>query len=99
MRSEAAGLGTRTSYELSLTQNQLADAAGLTAVHVNRTLQEMKREELLQFHNGRVDIPQWQALASVAEFDPSYLLLEGPPHRVFPKHYTVHACTEASADR
>ena len=93
MRSEAAGLGTRSAYELALTQNQLADAAGLTPVHVNRTLQDMKREGLLQFHNGHVTIPEWSALARVAEFDPLYLLLEGPPHRVFPKHYTVQATT------
>jgi CRP-like cAMP-binding protein len=93
MRSEAAQLGIRTSYDLALTQNQLADAAGLTPVHVNRTLQEMKREGLLQFLNGHVTIPEWQALALLAEFDPSYLLLEGPPHRVFPKHYTVQATT------
>lgn len=93
MRSEAAGLGTRTAYELALIQNQLADAAGLTPVHVNRTLQELKREELLQFHNGHVTIPDWQALALAAEFDPLYLLLDGPPHRVFPRHYRVEATT------
>lgn len=89
VRNEAAELGTKTSFELPLTQDQLADAAGLTTVHVNRTLQQMKREGLLQFKNRRVEIPDWKALAHVAEFDPAYLLLEGPPHRVFPKQYSV----------
>jgi len=91
VRSEAARLGSRTSYELPLTQNQLADAAGLTPVHVNRTLQELKRAGMLRFDSGRVDIPDWDALAAIAEFDPSYLLLDGPPQRVFPKHYSVQA--------
>ena len=85
VRSEAARLGSRTSYELPLTQNQLADAAGLTPVHVNRTLQELKRGGLLRFDSGRVDIPDWDALAAIAEFGPSYLLLDGPPQRVFPR--------------
>lgn len=93
MRSEAAGLGTRAAFDLPLTQRQLADAAGLTAVHVNRTLGELKREKLLGFQNGRVSIPNWHALADLAEFDPAYLLLEGPPHRVFPRQYSVHAST------
>jgi hypothetical protein len=60
-------------------------------VHVNRTLQELKRGGLLRFDSGRVDIPDWNALAAVAEFDRSYLLLDGPPQRVFPKHYSVQA--------
>ncbi len=93
MRSEAAGLGVKTAFDLPLTQHQLADAAGLTTVHVNRTLQEMKRDGLLRFNNGHVNIPEWHTLTSIAEFDPAYLLLEGPPHRVFPKHYSVHAST------
>jgi hypothetical protein len=93
MRSEAAGLGAKTNYELGLTQRQLADAAGLTPVHVNRMLKEMKLEHLVEFDHGKVKIPHWQALAAVAEFDPAYLLLEGPPHRVFPTQYSVHAAT------
>jgi CRP-like cAMP-binding protein len=93
VRSEAAGLGSRSEFELPVTQRQLADAAGLTPVHVNRTLTAMRNKGLLRFENGHVAIPDWEALALVAEFDPAYLLLEGPPHRVFPKHYSVHANT------
>jgi CRP-like cAMP-binding protein len=91
MRNEAAGLGTRTAYALPLTQKQLADACGLTPVHVNRTLQELRREGLLLFNNAHVEILDWETLTSLAEFDPGYLLLEGPAHRVFPKHYSVQA--------
>jgi CRP-like cAMP-binding protein len=93
MRSEAASLGRRTDYELSLTQRQLADAAGLTPIHVNRVLREIRSEGLLRFDDKQVIIPDWRALTLVAEFDPAYLLLDGPPHRVFPKQYSVHAPT------
>jgi len=84
LRSEVAELGTRTSYELPATQEQLGEATGITAVHVNRTLQEIRGEGLLSFRGGRVEIDDWDALVEVAEFDPSYLMLDGPPHRVAP---------------
>jgi len=84
LRMEAAGLGERTSYDLPATQEQLGDATGLTPVHVNRTLQEIRGQGLLTFRDGRVEIRDWDALAHLAEFDPGYLLLEGPPHRIIP---------------
>jgi CRP-like cAMP-binding protein len=84
MRTEAAGLGTRTSFELRATQEQLGEATGLTPVHVNRTLQEIRGQGLLTFRNGQVEISDWDALTSLAEFCPDYLMLEGPPHRVMP---------------
>lgn len=82
VRSEAAGLGTRTAYELPVTQERLGEAAGLTTVHVNRTLQEIRGEGLLRFGGGRVEICNWEAVTSLADFDPGYLLLAGPPHRM-----------------
>ncbi|HJP67861.1 MAG TPA: Crp/Fnr family transcriptional regulator [Sphingomicrobium sp.] len=91
MRCEAAHLGTRTQYELPLTQKQVAETVGLTSVHVNRMLMDLRAEGLLLFLRGRVDIPDWEALASLAEFDPEYLMLEGPPQRVFPRQYSIHA--------
>jgi len=84
LRMEAAGLGTRTSFELPVTQEQLAEATGITAVHVNRTLQEIRGDGLLSFRGGRVEISDWDALARVAEFEPGYLMLEGPPQRLAP---------------
>ncbi|HVM22493.1 MAG TPA: Crp/Fnr family transcriptional regulator [Sphingomicrobium sp.] len=77
LRSELAGLGTRSLFTLGLTQEQLADAAGLTAVHVNRTLQSLRASGLVATRGHAVEVPDWQRLADVAEFDPSYLLL-GP---------------------
>ena len=84
MRMESAGLGSRTCYDLPATQQQLADAAGLTTVHVNRTLQDIRAQGLLEFVNQRVEIGSWEKLAQVAEFDPGYLMLDDPPHRIAP---------------
>jgi len=67
------------SYALPLTQSQLADAAGLTQVHVNRTLRELRDRDLVVFRNGRVDILNWDGLVDVAEFDPAYLYLDKQP--------------------
>lgn len=75
VRMEQAGLGTRTSYLFGATQDQLADALGLTAVHVNRTLQRLRGEGVVATHSHRVEILDWERLADIAEFDPAYLLL------------------------
>jgi CRP-like cAMP-binding protein len=94
MRMEAAGLGTRSSFQLAATQEQLGEATGLTAVHVNRTLQEIRAAGLLSFRHGSVEIADWPALASLGEFDPAFLLLDGPERRILP---TVNGGERVSA--
>lgn len=89
VRSQAAHLGTRTAYDLPLTQKQLADSVGLTSVHVNRMLKELRADHLATLDRGRVEILNWDGLALVAEFDPNYLMLQGPPQRVFPRQYSI----------
>ena len=74
-RMEAAGLGSRTDFPLPMTQTHLADALGLTPVHVNRTIQTMRRDGLVATENRRVRIERWSELAHIAEFDPQFLLL------------------------
>lgn len=74
MRMEFAGLAERTGYPFPIVQSDLADATGLTAVHVNRTLQAMRETGVVEFRDRRVTIPDWAALAKLAEFDDSYLL-------------------------
>jgi len=81
IRMEAAGLGTRTAFDLPISQEQLADALGLTPVHVNRTMQRLRAEGLVWTHNQRIEILDWAGLAATAEFDPIYLLFakrDGP---------------------
>ena len=76
LRLEVAGLGEQLHYELPMTQEELADALGLTPVHVNRTLKALEAEKLIQRTRRSVRIPDWKALAKVGDFDANYLHLE-----------------------
>jgi len=75
-RLEAAGLAREYRYELPMTQEQLADATGLTPVHVNRVLMALAREGLIERHRRFVAIPDWEALRRVAGFSELYLHLD-----------------------
>jgi CRP-like cAMP-binding protein len=76
LRLETAGMGSTTGYELPMTQEQLADASGLTAVHVNRTLKAMDAEGLIKRERRFILIPDWEKLRSVAGFSELYLHLD-----------------------
>jgi CRP-like cAMP-binding protein len=75
LRLKLTGLGEHTSYELPMTQEQLADAVGLTAVHVNRTLQALERGDLISRKSRSIKINDWQRLADAGDFDATYLHL------------------------
>jgi CRP-like cAMP-binding protein len=66
-------------YALPLTQGDLADATGLTSVHVNRMLRRLRDDGLCTFRGGRVVIHDWDRMQRVAEFDQTYLHLERRP--------------------
>lgn len=70
---KAAGLARDHSYEFPVTQTDLGDALGLSVVHVNRTLQELRAEGLISFQSHFVTLLNWPRLQEVAEFDPVYL--------------------------
>jgi CRP-like cAMP-binding protein len=74
VRMEQAGLGSRSEFALPMTQAQLADVVGLTSVHLNRTLRALAHEGVT-FARKTVRIADWDSLAEMAEFDPTYLLL------------------------
>lgn len=76
LRLDLVGLCDDLSYALPLTQSDLATCVGLTPIHVNRTLMELRRRQLVTFKNKRVTIQNWPALIEVGEFDPAYLYLE-----------------------
>ena len=74
LRLRSAGLGHETGYELPMTQVQLADATGLTAVHINRTLKALEKDGLIVRPNPRaVLIADWRKLAEAGDFDSNYL--------------------------
>ena len=73
-RMEHLGLGKRTDFMLPMTQAQIAEVAGMTAVHLNRTLKALANKGLT-CSRGRIRIGDWNAAVELAEFDPTYLLL------------------------
>jgi CRP-like cAMP-binding protein len=76
LRLEAAGLGKQTNFELPMSQEELADCTGLTPVHLNRTLQTLRREGLIARAKRAVWIEDWKKLAAAGDFDSSYLHLK-----------------------
>ena len=77
LRMEAAGLGQRGNYELPMTQEQLADATGLTPVHINRTIKQLRATGLIEGNSPRsVIIGDWRKLAEAGDFNSNYLHLK-----------------------
>ncbi|HWI75468.1 MAG TPA: Crp/Fnr family transcriptional regulator [Sphingomicrobium sp.] len=64
------------TFEFPLTQRELSECLGLTVVHVNRTLQELRRRNVVESENRRISIIDRPTLESIAEFDPAYLQLD-----------------------
>lgn len=83
VRTVAPSAGAReVVFNLPVTQDQLADATGLTAVHVNRMLQDLRNDGLLVTRGrGVLLIPDWDQLVAVGEFDPAYLSLDTKPEQ------------------
>ena len=75
-RNEQIGRFTGLSFPFPLTQSHLGDALGLTPVHVNRMLGQLKRAHIVEIANRIVQIHDWNALVSAADFDPGYLHLD-----------------------
>jgi len=76
LRLQVAGLTADNCYSFPLTQIELGECLGLTAVHINRTLQELRRMGLIELENRRLRILDLATLQRLADFDPSYLYLD-----------------------
>jgi CRP-like cAMP-binding protein len=81
--------------EMPLTQVELADTLALSTVHVNRTLQELRRRGLVSLSGGMLEIHDFGALQSVAMFAPNYLYSgressEPPQRRLAPSPERSH---------
>ncbi len=79
LRLKTVGLVDGFAYDLAITQTDLAECLGLTAVHINRTLKLLRERGLVEFRNRRVVIHDFEALARVGEFNDTYLSLERRP--------------------
>ncbi len=76
VRLESEGLVDQYGYELPMTQEQLADAVGLTPIHVNRTLKALDAEGLITRTKRNIGFPDWERMRHVGDFNQRYLHLE-----------------------
>jgi len=72
-RLEAIGLANADQFELPMTQIDMADALGLSPVHVNRVIQELRRSGVLELRKHAVSIRDLPRLMQIADFDDLYL--------------------------
>lgn len=75
IRLRVMGLTRDWRFDLPLTQQELADTTGLSIVHFNRALQDLRSRHLLTWEAGVVTITDWPGLVRRGEFDPDYLQL------------------------
>lgn len=66
-------------YELPLTQEQIADATGMTSVHTNRTIQSLRKEGLISMSGGKLVVHDWNGLRNLGDFSETYLHRYGAP--------------------
>jgi len=75
-RLQVIGMAGRDGCEFPITQNDIAEATGLTSVHVNRTIQQLRRDGLIDLHDKRLVLHDIDRLADAGLFSPDYLHLE-----------------------
>jgi CRP-like cAMP-binding protein len=75
VRLRAVELAEEDAFNLPITQAELGDALGISTVHVNRVLQELRAENLISWRGDTVRVLDWDGLQEVGEFDPTYLHL------------------------
>jgi CRP-like cAMP-binding protein len=73
---DAVGLAEGDTYPWPVTQVEIADALGLSDVHVNRVLSDLKRDGLVTMQRRSFTVHNWPAFKALGEFDPLYLHLQ-----------------------
>ena len=81
VRLKAAPAKGDVVFPFAVTQSQIADATGLTPVHVNRTIMSLRNNKLVTIRGHTVWIHDWEALTEVADFDPEYLQIDMKPEQ------------------
>ncbi len=76
VRLRAVGLAQDDGCDLPITQSELGDALGLSTVHVNRTLQDIREANLISLKNNKLQVLDWEGLTRAGEFDPTYLRIK-----------------------
>jgi CRP-like cAMP-binding protein len=89
LRLKAIGHGTASGFRLVMTQEDMADMLGLTAVHLNRTLHALRAPGLIDIVDRHIVIADWPGLQAAAAFDEAYLGL-GEPSSANVRHFPAH---------
>jgi CRP-like cAMP-binding protein len=76
VRATVVELAEGLTFRLPISQIEISDVLGLSVVHVNRIVQDLRARRLIRWQSDVVEILDWPALAALAEFDPTYLNLE-----------------------
>lgn len=76
LRLNAVGLAENNTFAMPVTQEELADATGLTPIHVNRVLKGLRADGLINTEKKQLTIPDWQKIKQAGEFDSLYLHIE-----------------------
>ena len=75
LRLGVVGIATQMGFPMPLSQQELADFSGMTHVHLNRCLKELREAGLLSFAQGWARVEDWDGLKELARFDEAYLNL------------------------
>ncbi len=73
VRLQAVGLTKDDTFKVQMTQGELADVLGLSAVHINRVVKQLRENGLVKFSQSTMSILNVPALEKLAEFDSAYL--------------------------
>ncbi len=75
LRFDVVGRVQDGGFDFPATQEELSDMLGLSVVHTNRTVQQLRATGLVSWRNPRIDVVDWNGLKTLADFDPTYLSL------------------------
>lgn len=78
-RLKLVGMAGDSNFSLPFSQQELSDITGMTPVHLNRCLRELRDAGLVTYRNGQVELHDLEGLKRAAQFDPAYLHI-GPHH-------------------
>lgn len=79
VRFRVLGLARDMVIPVRITQAELGDAQGMSVVHINRVMRELKEQDLVDLHQRHIRILDFQALSDLGDFDPAYLHLREMP--------------------
>jgi CRP-like cAMP-binding protein len=79
VRQRTVRLTRGQAMDWPITQSEIADAIGVTHIHINRTLQELRKDGLIRLEGGVLEVLEWEKLCKAGQFDPAYLQLRDVP--------------------